>query len=655
MRPKHEGIKGTSCLKPDYNDDSIKTLDWKEHIRLRPGMYIGSVGDGSSFEDGIYILLKEVIDNSIDEHIMGFGKEIVVNFTSEVVEVRDFGRGIPLKSVIDVSSKINTGGKYDSQAFEKSVGQNGVGIKAVNALSEQFYICSFRDGKSAGATFNMGNISETDEAQETTEPNGTLVKFKPDKTIFKDYEFRESFINQLIKNYSYVNPKLTFIVNGVRISSKSGLLNLIQDNVKGNLYEPIQIVKKDVEITFTHTSQPGEVFYSFANGANTIYGGAHLVAFREMVARAINDFYKKDFELSDIRGGIVAAISIRIEVPLFESQAKKRLNSSEMNPKGISILKFLNENIKLEIENYLHRNPSVADIILKRIQETVKEKKSLTDITKLSREKKKRLNINIKKLYDCRIHYNDKKGDEEKKEETSIFITEGDSAAGSITKVRNPQTQAVFALRGKTKNTYGKTLKDICDNEELHSLLSALGIEDDTDNLRYNKVIIATDADVDGMHIRLLLLTFFLQYYPELIKTNHIYILQTPLFRVRDKENSRRHRAKNNDKSTKIYYCYNHEERIKAINILGSKAEITRFKGLGEISPEEFKDFIGDAMRLDRVSVGDNDNLNQILEFYMGKNTSVRQEFIINNLVVEDDSEINEPPINVRNKYGKIY
>ena len=385
MRPKQEGIKSTSGLKPDYNDDSIKTLDWKEQIRLRPGMlYIGSVGDGSSFEDGIYILLKEVIDNSIDEHVMGFGNEIIVNFTSEEVEVRDFGRGIPLKYVIDVSSKMNTGSRLDSKVFEQSIGQKGVGIKAVNALSEEFYIRSFRDGKSVYATFNKGNIGESDDPQETTEPNGTLVKFKPDKTIFKDYEFRENFINQLIKNYSYVNPKLIFIVNGVRLTTKSGLLNLLQDKVKENLYEPIQIVKKDVEITFTHTSQPGEEFYSFANGANTIYGGAHLIAFREMVARAIKDFYKKDFELSDIRGGMVAAISIRVKEPLFESRAKKRLNSCEMNPKGISVLKFLNENIKLEIENYLHRNPSVADIILKRIQETVKEKKSFTDITKLS-------------------------------------------------------------------------------------------------------------------------------------------------------------------------------------------------------------------------------------------------------------------------------
>ena len=641
MKPKHEGIERTSGLKPDYNDDAIKTLDWKEHIRLRPGMYIGGVGDGSNFEDGIYILLKEVIDNSIDEHVMGFGNEIIVNFTSEEVEVRDFGRGIPLKSVIDVSSKMNTGGRFDSKVFEKSIGQNGVGIKAVNALSEEFYICSFRDGKCVHATFNKGNIGESIEPKETKEQNGTLVKFIPDKTIFKDFEFKERFINQLIKNYSYVNPKLIFIVNGVRISSKRGLLNLLQDKVKENLYEPIQIKRKDIEVVFTHTNQNGEEFYSFANGAYTTYGGFHLVAFREVVARAIKDFYKKDFELSDIRGGIVAAVSIRVEEPLFESQVKRKLNSSEMIPNGISILKFLNENIKLEIENYLHRNPSIADIILKRIQETVKVKKSLTGITKLSREKKKRLNLNNKKLYDCRIHFNDSKGEENKKKASSIFITEGDSAAGSITKVRNPLTQAVFALRGKTKNTYGKTLTDICDNEELNLLISALGIEEDIDNLRYNRIIIATDADVDGMHIRLLLLTFFLQYFPDLIKANHIYIMQTPLFRIRDKEHSKRSKSNGNGKS-KTYYCYSNEERIKAINLLGSKAEITRFKGLGEISPEEFKDFIGDAMRLDRVTIGENDNVKQILEFYMGKNTSVRQEFIINNLVVDDDSEINE-------------
>ena len=649
MRFKQETNEDIKGLKLEYDEDSIKTLDWKEHIRRRPGMYIGSVGDGSNFEDGIYILLKEVIDNSIDEHIMGFGNEIIVNFTSEEVEVRDFGRGVPLKSVIDVSSKMNTGGKYESQAFEKSVGQNGVGMKAVNALSEEFYICSFREGKSVNAIFNKGNIVGSGEPQETKEQNGTLVKFKPDKTIFKDFEFKGRFINQLIKNYSYVNPKLTFIVNGVRISSKRGLLNLLLDKVNENLYEPIQIVKKDIEVALTHTSQNGEEFYSFANGAYTTYGGSHLVAFREMVARAIKDFYKKDFELSDIRGGMVAAVSIRVEEPLFDSQAKKKLNSSEMKPNGISILKFLNENIKLEIENFLHRNPTVADIILKRIQETVKQKKSLTAITKLSREKKKRLNLNNKKLYDCRIHFNDKNGEEEKKEASSIFITEGDSAAGSITKVRNPQTQAVFALRGKAKNTYGKSLTDICDNEELNLLLSALGIEDGINDLRYNKVIIATDADVDGMHIRLLLLTFLLQYFPELIRTNHVYILQTPLFRVRDKENSKRNRSKGKDKS-KTYYCYSYEERIKAINLLGPKAEITRFKGLGEISPEEFKDFIGDEMRLDSVTIGDNDNVKQLLEFYMGKNTSVRQNFIINNLVMEDDSEINEITTNQKLK-----
>lgn len=641
MKPKQEGIKVTSGLKPEYNDDSIKSLDWKQHIRHRPGMYISNIGDGSNFDDGIYILLKEVIDNSIDEHIMGVGNEIIVNFTSEEVEVRDFGRGIPLKSVIDVSSKMNTGAKYDSKAFEKSVGQNGVGIKAVNALSECFFISSFREGNVKSVTYKKGEIAETNENKDLKELNGTLVRFKPDNTIFKDYEFRETFIYQLIKNYSYVNPGITFIVNGNKISSKKGLLNLLQDKVKENLYEPIQIIKKDIEVALTHTSQNGEEFYSFANGANTSEGGFHLIAFKEVVARAIKDFYKKDFELSDIRGGIVAAISIRVEEPLFDSQVKKRLNSNEMKPDGISILKFLNENIKLEIENYLHRNPLVADIILKRIQETVKQRKSLAGLTKLSREKKKRFNLNNKKLYECRIHYNDKKGDEEKKEASSIFITEGDSAAGSITKVRNPLTQAVFALRGKTKNAYGKSLTDICDNEELNLLISALGIEDDIDNLRYNKVIIATDADVDGMHIRLLLLTFFLQYYPELIKTNHIYILQTPLFRVRDKESYKRNKSKGNDKS-KTYYCYNQEEKVKAINLLGPKAEITRFKGLGEISPDEFKDFIGDGMKLETVVMGENDNVKQILEFYMGKNTRFRQEFIINNLVVEDDSAINE-------------
>ena len=644
MRPKDKVNEGTSGLKPEYDDDSIITLDWKEHIRLRPSMYIGAIGDGSNFEDGIYVLLKEVIDNSLDEYVMGFGNEIIVNFTSEEVEVRDFGRGIPLKSVIDVSSKINTGGRFDSKVFEKTIGQNGVGIKAVNALSECFEISSFREGKGKSATFKKGTLTETYDLDNIKELNGTFVRFRPDKTIFRDYEFKEIYINQLIKNYSYVNSGLTFIVNGMKISSKKGLLNLLQDKVKENLYEPFHIVKKDIEIAFTHTSQSGEEFYSFANGANTIYGGYHLTAFREVVARAIKDYYKKDFELSDIRGGIVGAVSIRVEEPVFESQAKKRLTCNEMKPNGVSILKFLNENIKMEIDNYLHRNPSVADIILKRILQTSKERKSLTGITKLSREKKKRLNINNKKLYDCRFHFNDKKGDGEKKEASSIFITEGDSAAGSITKVRDTQTQAVFALRGKTKNTYGKTLTDIYDNEELNLLLSALGIEDGIDNLRYNKVIIATDADVDGMHIRLLLLTFFLQYYPELIKTNHIFILQTPLFRVRNKETSKRSRAKGNDRS-KIYYCYSNEDRIKAINLLGPKAEITRFKGLGEISPDEFKDFIGDSMRLDRVVIGENDNVKQILEFYMGKNTRIRQEFIIDNLIVEDDSEINNTPI----------
>lgn len=621
-----------------YNEESIKSLNWKDHIRLRPGMYISNVGNGYNIDDGIYILLKEVIDNSIDEHTMGYGKEIIINFTAEQITVRDFGRGIPLNSVIDVSSKMNTGGKYGTGAFEKSIGLNGVGIKAVNALSETFYICSYRQGKSKYAIFSAGDLKESGDNHDN-EADGTLVKFKPDKRIFKGYQFQANFIVELIKNYSYVNTDLSFILNGEKIRSKNGLMDLIQNKVAESLYLPIHIVKKDIEIAFTHVNQSGEEFYSFANGANTLYGGTHLVAFKEVVAKAIKDFYKKDFELSDIRGGIVAAISIHVFEPLFDSQVKKRLNSSEITPNGISILKFLNESIRIDIENYLHRNPIVADVILKRIQETVKERKSLVGITKLSREKKKKLNLNIKKLYDCIIHFNDRKGEEFKKEASSIFITEGDSAAGSITKVRNPETQAVFALRGKTKNTFGKALSDVYDNEELNCLLSALGIEDDIDNLRYNKIIIATDADVDGMHIRLLLLTFFLQYYPALIKSGHIYILQTPLFRIRDSENSKRNKSKSNEKS-KVYYCYNNEDKIRALTLLGSKAEITRFKGLGEISPDEFRDFIGVDIKLDMVRIGAGDNIQQILDFYMGKNTRERQEFIINNLIVDDDSEI---------------
>lgn len=622
-----------------YNEESIKSLNWKDHIRLRPGMYIGNIGNGNNIDDGIYVLMKEIIDNSIDEYIMGYGKEIIINFTPEQITVRDFGRGIPLNSVIDASSKMNTGGKYGSGAFEKSIGLNGVGIKVVNALSETFYICSYRQGKSKYAIFSAGDLKESGNNQDENEADGTLVKFKPDKTIFKGYQFQANFIVELIKNYSYVNADLTFILNGEKIRSKNGLMDLIQNKVKESLYSPIHIVKKDVEIIFTHVKQSGEEFYSFANGANTLYGGAHLVAFKEVVAKAIKDFYKKDFELSDIRGGIVAAISIHVSEPLFDSQVKKRLNSSEITPNGISILKFLNESIRLDIENYLHRNPIVADVILKRIQETVKERKSLVGITKLSREKKKKLNLSNKKLYDCRIHFNDRTGEEFKKEASSIFITEGDSAAGSITKVRNPETQAVFALRGKTKNTFGKTLSDVYDNKELSCLLSALGIEDDIDNLRYNKIIIATDADVDGMHIRLLLLTFFLQYYPALIKCGHIYILQTPLFRIRDSKITRKNKSKSNEKS-KVFYCYNNEDKIRALTLLGSKAEITRFKGLGEISPEEFREFIGDDIKLDMVRIGANENIQQILEFYMGKNTRERQKFIINNLIVEDDSEI---------------
>lgn len=624
----------------EYNEDSIKTLDWREHIRLRPGMYIGNVGDGSNFDDGIYLLLKEVIDNAVDEHIMGFGCEVVINYTSKEVEVRDFGRGIPLNSLIKVSSEINTGGKYGSKAFEKSIGQNGVGIKAVNALSERFFICSFRNGKSKKAVFSMGNIKETTYFEDSNEINGTLVRFTPDNSIFKEYAFRDYFINQLIKNYSYVNPGLIFVVNGEKFYSKKGLLNLIQEKTKETLYEPIHIIKKDIEIAFTHVEGNGEEFYSFANGTNTIYGGTHLTAFKEIVAKTLKDFFKRDFELSDIRSGMVAAISLRIDEPLFDSQAKKRLNSSFIRPNGISILKFLNENIRIEIENYLHRNPSTANSIFNRIQETLKAKKALLGITQLSREKKKKLSLNNKKLYDCRIHFNSKKDEGVNKEASSLFIVEGDSAAGSITKVRNPQTQAVFALRGKTKNTFGKALNDVFDNEELNMLLSALGIEDDIDNLRYNKVIIATDADVDGLHIRLLLLTFFLQFYPELIKTGHVYILQTPLFRIREKDYYKYRKLKSGNQS-KIYYCYNNDEKNKAIKLLGSKVEITRFKGLGEISPEEFIDFIGENIRLENVHLGDNDNIKQILEFYMGKNTRQRQEFIINNLVLEDNFQIN--------------
>lgn len=624
-----------------YSEDEIRTLDWKEHIRRRPGMYIGKLGDGSNFDDGIYVLIKEVLDNGIDEFMMGYGKQITLDVEGGTVTVRDYGRGIPLGKVVDVSSKMNTGAKYDSKAFKKSVGLNGVGIKAVNALSTEFFIRSVRDGQSKSVSYSRGEIIEESRLESTDDPDGTLVRFTPDVSIFRDFQFQEKYIVPLVKNYTYLNTGLAIVFNGKRFISRGGLLDLLRDNMSVEpLYAPIHLKGDDIEITVTHANQRGEEYYSFVNGQHTTQGGTHLTAFKEAASRTMKEYFKRDFDYSDIRNGMIAAISIKVEEPVFESQTKTKLGSRDVGPEGPTVAKFVGDFIKTELDNYLHRNTDVADIILKKVQESERERKAMAGVTKLAREKAKKVNLHNKKLLDCRIHFNDPKGDEEKKRASSIFITEGDSAAGSITKIRNVETQAVFSLRGKPKNTYGKTKKMVYENEEFNLLQAALNIEESLDGLRYNKVIIATDADVDGMHIRMLLLTFFLQFFPEIVKKGHIYILQTPLFRVRNKTIARRAGKKSSDQPDETYYCYSDEERVAAIKRLGDKAEITRFKGLGEISPDEFRGFIGPDIRLDRVSLHKEDGVGEMLRFYMGKNTLERQNFIIDNLVVEDDSQI---------------
>ena len=615
-----ENIISTAGL--EYGSDTIRTLDWKEHIRRRPGMYIGKLGDGTHADDGIYVLLKEVLDNAIDEYMMGYGKQIVIDIDEVSVTVRDHGRGIPLDKVKDVSSKMNTGAKYDSKAFKKSVGLNGVGIKAVKALSTEFYICSYRDGRCKSLLYNQGNVVTDFPEEPTSEENGTLVRFVPDETIFKGYKYKDDFIESLLKNYVYLNSGLTILFNGRRFHSKNGLVDLLNEKMTAEpLYPIIHLKGDDIEVVITHINQYGEEYYSFVNGQHTTQGGTHLTAFREAASRTIKEFYNKNFDYSDIRNGIVAAVSIKVEEPVFESQTKTKLGSRDIGPEGPSVSKFIGDFLKKELDNYLHKNAETADALLKKILESEKERKAIAGVTKLARERAKKSNLHNKKLRDCRVHYNDTKGDNV--DQSSIFITEGDSATGSITKSRNVETQAVFSLRGKPLNSYGLTRKVVYENEEFNLLQAALNVEDGMDGLRYNKIIIATDADVDGMHIRLLLITFFLQFFPDLIKKGHVYILQTPLFRVRNKKET--------------YYCYTEEERINAISKLGSSAEITRFKGLGEISPDEFRHFIGPDMRLDQVSLKKEDLVKDLLEFYMGKNTMERQNFIIQNLVTDED------------------
>ena len=618
----------------EYTDDNIRHLDDMEHIRVRSGMYIGRLGDGQQNDDGIYVLLKEVMDNSIDEFKMGAGKKIEVTIEDDLrVSIRDYGRGIPQGKLIEAVSKLNTGGKYDSKAFKKSVGLNGVGLKAVNALSSRFEVASYRDGKMRKASFEKGQLV-SDITEDSTEENGTSIFFEPDSTLFLNYKFHNQFVETLLRNYTYLNTGLTFIYNGQKILSRHGLEDLLKDNMTSEgLYDVVHLKGEDIEIAFTHTNQYGEEYYSFVNGQHTTQGGTHQSALKEHIARTIKEFFNKNQEFSDIRNGIVAAIALDVEEPMFESQTKTKLGSNNMwppvpqedKPIGPTINKFVGDFIKTEVDNYLHKNPQVADIMLQKIQESEKERKAIAGVTKLARERAKKANLHNRKLRDCRFHLNDTRGD--KQEETCIFITEGDSASGSITKSRDVNTQAVFSLRGKPLNSYGLTKKVVYENEEFNLLQAALNIEDGMEGLRYNKVIVATDADVDGMHIRLLMITFFLQFFPDLIKKGHVYILQTPLFRVRNRKKG----------VYETIYCYTDEERLEAIEKLSPNPEITRFKGLGEISPDEFKNFIGPDMRLEKVRLRKNDLVKELLEFYMGKNTMERQNFIIDNLVVEED------------------
>ena len=630
-----------------YTDDNIRHLSDMEHVRTRPGMYIGRLGDGNLPEDGIYVLLKEVIDNSIDEFKMKAGDRIEIEVEDNLrVSVRDYGRGIPQGKLVEAVSMLNTGGKYDSKAFKKSVGLNGVGIKAVNALSSHFEVKSFREGKVRELTFEKG-VKKSDKTLDTNDENGTYIYFEPDNTLFKDYSFHNDIVETMLRNYTYLNSGLTIMYNGRRIKSRNGLADLLNDNMTNDgLYPIVHIIGEDIEIAFTHTNQYGEEYHSFVNGQHTTQGGTHQSAFKEHIAKTIKEFFNKNYEYTDVRNGLVAAIALNVEEPVFESQTKIKLGSTQMAPDGESINKYVGDFIKLNVDNYLHIHPDVAEVIENKIKESERERKAMAGVTKLARERAKKANLHNRKLRDCRIHFCDAKND--RKEESSIFITEGDSASGSITKSRDVNTQAVFSLRGKPLNSFGLTKKMVYENEEFNLLQAALDIEEGLDTLRYNKVIVATDADVDGMHIRLLIITFFLQFFPELIKKGHVYVLQTPLFRVRNKRTKIKNKQVLAEADTRLdrkekksdfitRYCYTEEERINAIKDLGPEPEITRFKGLGEISPDEFVHFIGPDMRLEQVTLHKNDQVGKLLEYYMGKNTMERQNFIIDNLVIEED------------------
>ena len=608
-------------MNANYSEESIRTLDWKEHIRKRPGMYIGKLGDGSSPDDGVYVLIKEVLDNSVDEYMMGFGKTIELKIDEKIVSVRDYGRGIPLGKLEEAVSKMNTGAKYDSKVFKKSVGLNGVGIKAVNALSSSFSIQSVREGISRQIEFARGELVSDQQEQNTSLANGTVLVFTPDENMFGRFRFIPEYVENMLKNYVYLNTGLTIIFNGEKHISKNGLLDLLSENMGGEgLYPIIHLKNHDIEVAITHGDQYGEEYYGFVNGQHTTQGGTHLLAYKEALVKTIRDFYKKDFDPSDIRASIITAISVKIEEPVFESQTKTKLGSKDMGPEGPSVRNFIMNFLTSKLNDYLHQYPETASLLLRKIQESEKERKAISGIQKLARDRAKKASLHNRKLRDCRIHYNT---NEERKEESTIFITEGDSASGSLTKSRDVNTQAVFSLKGKPLNTYGLTKKIVYENEEFNLLQAALNIEEGLDTLRYKNVVIATDADVDGMHIRLLLITFFLQFFPNLVRKNHLYVLKTPLFRVRDKNHT--------------IYCYTEQEKLEATIKFGKNAEITRFKGLGEISPDEFKHFIGRDIKLEPVRLHKDDSIHDILEFYMGKNTPDRQDFIISNLKVEDD------------------
>ncbi len=610
-----------------YTEESIRSLDWREHIRLRPGMYIGKLGDGSSYDDGIYVLVKEIIDNSIDEYMMGYGKQINIKVTDHTVEIRDYGRGIPLGKVIDCVSKINTGGKYDSGAFQKSVGLNGVGTKAVNALSSRFKVQSFREGKTKLAEFKYGEIIRDQGETDTEEKNGTMIKFQPDESTFKHFRFIPEYLENQIWNYAFLNAGLILNFNGKKFRSENGLADLLarKADTENIRYPIIHLKGEDIELAMTHSNQYGEEYYSFVNGQNTTQGGTHLSAFKEAIVRTTRDFYNKNFEPADVRASIISAIAVRVQEPVFESQTKTKLGSNNISPDGPTMRSFINDFVKERLDNYLHRHPAVADALLKRILQSEKERKEIAGIKKLANERAKKANLHNKKLRDCKVHFSDKRGDDQIKDNTMLFITEGDSASGSITKSRDVQTQAVFSLRGKPFNCFGLSKKIVYENEEFNLLQHALNIEDSLDDIRYRKIVVATDADVDGMHIRLLLMTYFLQFFPDLVRNGHLFILETPLFRVRNKKET--------------IYCYDQSEKVAAINKLGGKPEITRFKGLGEISPDEFGEFIGENIRLEPVILNEETKIKDLLKFYMGKNTPDRQSFIIEKLKIEKDLE----------------